>query len=653
MSSITYRPELDGLRAVAVIPVILFHLLPSAMPGGFIGVDIFFVISGFLITSIIIDEIHTEKFAFRNFWARRIRRILPALITMVVTAAAAAIFILDESEFHFIGHHGIAALLSYANFSHWLSATDYWGFSSESSPFLHAWSLSVEEQFYLLFPVVLFLFAKYSRQNLVVFFFIITLISLAIFLYGSQKDSLATFYLLPTRIWELGSGALLALYAFDRKSPITHNTLLSATGLLFIIASLMLMNKENGTSAYLLLPVLGTTLFIAFSNGPNPVSKLLTHSVIRYTGKISYSLYLWHWPVIILAGKLSVYKNIDISPFVLVLLVVVLSITSYHLIETPARRNPKSVPYILASLVISIALLLLLANHENKTRLEGFNTTEYFGQLYDVSPRHGISAAEKRKSQGIKIIKKPVSNRSAYKTGGVIKLYGKQTPEVVVLGNSHALMWGHTLDQIARELGVSIAFIAANNTPLFFDIPPVKNKPAPLFNAQEKYEYDMARLAFLTQWKPAVVILSTAWPGYYPSVHQTTLLNFITNLGSTVVFLESPPALFFGELNAPVLLAKMGIKPKKNAKVYIPHKEFEHINEGNKLRDELIAACKNCLLIPTQDIYLNENHSGVLVLDSNSFLYTDFQHLSEAGAQKSKMRIKSYLQKILERKSSP
>jgi len=154
LSSITYRPEIDGLRAVAVIPVILFHFNKNLLPGGYIGVDIFFVISGFLITSIILDEYERGVFSFSNFWLRRIRRILPALTAMVLaTLVVGTTIVLFAGDINNLGAQGLSSLLSFANISHWLMAGNYWGHAAENSPFLHAWTLSVEEQYYLLFTL--------------------------------------------------------------------------------------------------------------------------------------------------------------------------------------------------------------------------------------------------------------------------------------------------------------------------------------------------------------------------------------------------------------------------------------------------------------------------------------------------------------------
>lgn len=219
MSSIKYRPEIDGLRALAVIPVIIFHLNNDLLSGGFVGVDIFFVISGYLITSIILNEYEQGIFSFTNFWLRRIMRILPVLITVVLISLMAGIIVLYSPDINNLGNQSLAALLSYSNISHWLLAGDYWGFEAENSPLLHTWSLSVEEQFYLFFPLLLILTLKYLYKWTIFIFFILSCFSLLLFLIGTQVSPSATFYLLPTRAWELGMGALVAIFLFKKDFP--------------------------------------------------------------------------------------------------------------------------------------------------------------------------------------------------------------------------------------------------------------------------------------------------------------------------------------------------------------------------------------------------------------------------------------------------
>ena len=301
MANVGYRLEIDGLRAVAVIPVILFHMGLSWIPGGFIGVDVFFVISGFLITSIIKKELDQGNFSFRDFWARRVRRILPAMIFVTAVTLAVTYFFVFRPDQQAIGKQALAALLSVANIYFWRSAGDYWGSEAEESPFLHAWSLSVEEQFYLFFPVVMWLIFRFRSQWLQGCILTATLGSLALFLWGLPEHRDATFYLLPTRVWELGTGCLLAV-SLGHQSPRSSNFgIFAIAGLGMVIASYLFVDK---LSAGLGLGVVGAAMIIAFGQ-TGLCNKLLSQRSVVHIGKISYSLYLWHWPVLVLAKHIG------------------------------------------------------------------------------------------------------------------------------------------------------------------------------------------------------------------------------------------------------------------------------------------------------------------------------------------------------------
>ena len=301
MSGIGYRPEIDGLRAFAVVPIILFHMGLSWVPSGYIGVDVFFVISGFLITSIIKKELDQGSFSFRDFWARRVRRILPAMILMTATTLAVTYAFVFRPDQQAIGKQGLAALLSVANIYLWRSTGDYWGTAAEESPFLHAWSLSVEEQFYLFFPVAMWLIFRLRSRWMPGFILIASVASLALFLWGSQDHPTATFYLLPTRVWELGTGCLMAVSLSKQQTKNSAFGVFASAGLGMVVASYLFINKPNGGLG---LAVVGTALIIAFGQ-TGLCNKLLSQRLVVHIGRISYSLYLWHWPFVVFAREMS------------------------------------------------------------------------------------------------------------------------------------------------------------------------------------------------------------------------------------------------------------------------------------------------------------------------------------------------------------
>ena len=259
--ALLYRPDIDGLRAVAIVPVICFHLDCSFLPGGHLGVDVFFVISGFLITRLLVGEIEAGRVSLVDFWRRRVLRIIPALLVMVLVTLLVGQGLLYAPERYELSVNSTAALVSLANLSHWLIYGPYWGASAESSPLLHTWSLGVEEQFYLFYPFVLVMALRGGMRKGIVLLGGISVISLAAFLYGTWDESVATFYLLPTRAWELGAGAITALLLTGRGLGRVPGSVVVLGGLALVMASYV-GAPANGLSAWSLAAVTGAVLVI-------------------------------------------------------------------------------------------------------------------------------------------------------------------------------------------------------------------------------------------------------------------------------------------------------------------------------------------------------------------------------------------------------
>jgi len=296
---ISYRPEIDGIRAIAIISVVLFHGWGSIFPGGYVGVDIFFVISGYLITSIIFREMKEGSFTYLRFYARRARRILPALLAVIVATTAAAFLLFLPDDLIEYGRIVIYTLLFGSNFR--LAAEPgYFHHSMQENPLLHMWSLSVEEQFYLLWPtllaLMLSLLPERRHKQTVLGLSILSLLAAEALVHIWPRSA---FFHLPTRGWELLAGALLAMNFIPRTVSKASAESLSAIGLVLMIAPIFLYDKETpfpGLAA--LAPVLGCALAIySTENERTRVATLLSWKPIVFVGLISYSLYLWHWPI--------------------------------------------------------------------------------------------------------------------------------------------------------------------------------------------------------------------------------------------------------------------------------------------------------------------------------------------------------------------
>ena len=302
-----YRPEIDGLRAIAVVAVILYHAQITIFghqpfKGGFIGVDIFFVISGYLITSIILKElVTTGSFSFKRFYERRVRRILPALLFVMLVSLPFAWMYLLPSNFADFSKSILYSLGFSSNFYFWYSGQLYGAESGLLKPFLHTWSLSAEEQFYILFPIILLITFKYFRNHLLTILFIGLIISLLIIDWGSRNHPSFNVYFLPSRVWELLSGSILAYFEIDnghRSKNKKLNSILPSIGLILIGHSILFFNdKMFHPSFYTLPPIIGVCLIIWFSNKDEPITKILSTKLFVGIGLISYSLYLWHYPI--------------------------------------------------------------------------------------------------------------------------------------------------------------------------------------------------------------------------------------------------------------------------------------------------------------------------------------------------------------------
>ena len=338
MSSIGYRPEVDGLRAVSVLGVVLYHA-GLGFPGGYVGVDVFFVISGFLITSIIHRGILAGTFSLKDFWSRRIRRILPAVTACVLVVLAAGAYVLEPVAYEDLAGAAAAQALMSSNVYFWWT-TDYFAESADFQPLLHTWSLAVEEQFYLFFPFALVAVMRWARRWVGVLLAVAAVLSFAACLFGTQSYASATFFLLPTRAWELLLGALLAVHRERIRLPRAVSELAGAGGLAAIAVAFFVLDKATpfpGTAA--LLPVLGAAAFLVGTQaGPTFAGRLLSLRPLVFVGLISYSLYLWHWPVFAFSKHMFVERS-TAHLLVLIVLSFVLAVASWRLVETPFRRG--------------------------------------------------------------------------------------------------------------------------------------------------------------------------------------------------------------------------------------------------------------------------------------------------------------------------
>lgn len=354
-----YRREIDGLRAVAVVPVILFHAGFEVFSGGFVGVDIFFVISGYLITSILLNDLAENKFSLVHFYERRARRILPALFFVILCCFPVAWFLLLPRQMEAFTDSIFAVALFGSNILFWREA-GYFAPASELKPLLHTWSLSVEEQYYVIFPLFLLLIWRFKQRTVLLILCGTALLSLGLSEWASTEKPTANFYLAPTRAWELLAGSICALLTFGRR--IYSNNYLSSLGLLAIMFSIFYYDNETPfPSLYALAPVIGTSLIILFGTRDTFAGKLLSFPVFVFIGLISYSAYLWHQPIFAFARVYNIGKPDDVTMLSLGVASFVLAFLTWKFIEQPFRKGRGSVNISRRAIFTSAACVMLAA----------------------------------------------------------------------------------------------------------------------------------------------------------------------------------------------------------------------------------------------------------------------------------------------------
>jgi peptidoglycan/LPS O-acetylase OafA/YrhL len=361
-----YRPDIDGLRAVAVLSVVVFHFFPSALPGGFVGVDIFFVISGYLISRVIIGELEKNRFSFAGFYARRIRRIFPALIVVMAAALAFGWTALLSAEYSQLGKHAAAGAAFVSNLVLWRES-GYFDNAAIAKPLLHLWSLGVEEQFYIVWPAFLWL-AWRLRLNLLLVATGLAILSFGTNVIATSQSPVSAFYSPFTRFWELMMGAMLAYGKIHRQSPAPGAArpawrladrprvawLASMLGGSLIVLGIIFVRERNFPGWQALIPTIGAALLI-FAGPRSPVNRIVLSSAPMVTvGLISYPLYLWHWPLLSFSRIVHGEPGASMKATLLITGVILAGLT-YRLIERPvkAARGRASITLLLGVLMVA------------------------------------------------------------------------------------------------------------------------------------------------------------------------------------------------------------------------------------------------------------------------------------------------------------
>ncbi|NKB99606.1 MAG: acyltransferase family protein [Pseudomonadales bacterium] len=460
MPNLGYRADIDGLRAVAVLPVVFYHAGFETFSGGFVGVDVFFVISGFLITSILASEIRSGQFALRSFYIRRARRLFPALFAVLAASSIAAFGLLMPWELEDFGKSVSTTALFSSNFL-FFSEAGYFDGPAELKPLLHTWSLAIEEQYYLLFPGFLLLIHKRLRSHFMAWTGGVFVLSFVISLWSVANGPDAAFYLLPSRAWELLVGSLLALAPVPRL-PEAVRELAGLAGLALIFVAVFSFDAQTmfpGAAA--LLPCLGAGLIIACGReGESTMTmKILELRAVVFFGLISYSLYLWHWPILVFAKHYFLTPLSLTQVWVLVTVAVAVAIFSWHFIEKPFRGKKGKLTgtgVLRGSMALMLAAIVVGVVYDQTDGLPG-RLPDNVGAIAAVSddkPR------ERKRCEGI--APEELSFERVCRVNDI-----EEPPSFAVWGDSHAMAAMPTIGRVAAETNVNGLNITSNGcTPL-------------------------------------------------------------------------------------------------------------------------------------------------------------------------------------------
>lgn len=526
-----YRPEIDGLRAIAIIPVILFHAGFKIFSGGFVGVDIFFVISGYLITTIIVAELGQGRFSIINFYERRARRILPVLFFVMLSCLPFAWLWLLPQEMKIFSQSLIAVSTFASNVLFWRTS-GYFDAAAELNPLLHTWSLAVEEQFYLFFPLLLIFAWRLSKRWILLTLIIFACVSLIGAQWGAINKPTANFYLLPTRCWELFVGAFVASYFSNSYKPRIRNIVSdqvgSIIGFVLIVYSVFFFDSQTPfPSLYTLAPTIGAALIILFATQQTLVGKLLSNKLFVGVGLISYSAYLWHQPLFAFAKHRSLDESNKLLMCTLVITSVVLAYFSWKYIETPFRNKKDfSQKQIFAYGLIGSVFFVAIG-------ITGSFTDGYANRFLSIAPLLSTRSDDLQRVDECFLLN---ANANAFDLNKCSKKTSGKRFNILLLGDSHAASLYPGLKKYLDGNDVNVEMMtAAYCVPLVEHFP--KNKSQTATSRCELINQKF--IGLLSSQKFDLVVISSfmlewgfrgdpkwSYPGYYVDfVNKVKLIN--------------------------------------------------------------------------------------------------------------------------------
>jgi peptidoglycan/LPS O-acetylase OafA/YrhL len=645
--------SVDALRAFAVLPVILFHLKPTWIPGGYLGVDVFFVLSGFLITGILLDGISAGTFSFWDFYARRIRRILPALLVMLLVVATIWLWY-EPWEFGSIAKLARAAISMRANFAVKDMVGDYWGGDAQAQPLLHTWSLAVEEQFYLIYPLLAWgLWRFCSRRVALGVLAGLTFGSLVWHLRSSVSAPTTAFYDTTTRAWELLAGAFLAGFIHSQpandKEDHSRMDWIGWGGLLLValayVSPILGVSKEWRP----ILAAIGTSAFLWAAPQRSGVHAVLGRPHLVYVGLISYSLYLWHWPIAVLFNGLNPVGEPGIVGILLeVFLIGSLGAASYHFIEKPCRHGRRITWVILAACIVSYFGLRQLAREQEKPENGFFETMVLadgrFSEGDVVHPTIGgfrrmnvegtrfaepvaVSPQVVRKYRHVNFATPEVRTPGQLIAGGD----KRSSAKVLVWGDSHAMVMAPTLDKVAKELGRRAEFRIKEGIDPHIFFPPAGD------------DLDQAGLRAL-QARPDCCVFIFRYDIRRFADYEATFAEILKH--TRLIVVQQPPVLGMPDKCTVDYFSYIRDRKHVDLSRYSLGEQGRSIEGRREFERRLVdrfASTPGFTFLRLDSVFRDADGRPIWWDGRRTLFYIDDDHLSEFGALKTELLIRSAL----------
>lgn len=566
-----FRKDINGLRALAVISVVIFHFSPSWLPGGFAGVDVFFVISGFLMTGIIFRGIENDNFSILKFYLSRANRIIPALAFLCLFLMVFGWFYITPLDYTALGKHVASSISFISNMTYWREA-GYFDIASKEKWLLHTWSLSVEWQFYILYPIALVALKKFlSVEKLKLVILIGLVLGFLISVAGTYKAPTSSYYLLPTRIWEMLAGGVAYLYPL--KGHLKHKKVMEWVGLSLIIGSYIFISKLNPWPGYLaLFPVLGTFIYIQSQTTNNIVTN---NPVSQKIGTWSYSIYLWHWPLVV---AIHYYSLNSLFTYLGIAASVALGFLSYTFIEGVKFRQTPLLQYrsIAIGLVALVCGVLVFK-------------TDGFEWHYPPS----VVQADKES-----LNRNPYKCMDSREDFGPCYIGNKDNIKAIIAGDSHADALATSLSSTLDLKKEGIIALSVSSCPLILDAQLTKYTDV-------CYDANKKRMSYLSQNHDGIPVFWVArTPIYFYGLSSADKITDVRDVRPLLYFTEkyeTPNSQFFAELKSKLEETILGLK--KNHAVYMVHPTPEMIqNIPKKLSRGLI--------LKNDDIDLSVNYES-------------------------------------------